>query len=295
MPIEIQLWWGFLCAVSAINLLAWLWSAGRLRAAAATTGSAPESAEHRRWRRWQLLLSGGYVLGCGFRSFWPVFDVQRQVMVDHWLSSVAVGRSVATVAELCFAMQWALVLRTATRGVGSRAGEVSANLIVPLIVIAEVCSWSAVLTTSNLGHVLEETLWGVCAALFVASLVPIWQRVDASLRPLLRLWGVAGVAYVLYMFCVDVPMYAARWLADEDAGRSYLSLAQGWADVSARWVVSHRWDDWRSEVVWMSLYFSVAVWLSIALAHIPLRFNAAPARRAARSPAAAARRSPAYR
>ena len=34
---------------------------------------------------------------------------------------------------------------------------------------------------------------------------------------------------------------------------------------------THRWDDWKSEVVWMSLYFSVAVWLSIGLAHVRLR------------------------
>jgi len=38
----------------------------------------------------------------------------------------------------------------------------------------------------------------------------------------------------------------------------------------ARWVVSTRWEQWRSEVVWMSLYFSVAVWLSIALVHAPV-------------------------
>jgi hypothetical protein len=34
-------------------------------------------------------------------------------------------------------------------------------------------------------------------------------------------------------------------------------------------VVSHRWQDWHNEVAWMSLYFSVAVWLSIALVHAP--------------------------
>ena len=48
-----------------------------------------------------------------------------------------------------------------------------------------------------------------------------------------------------------------------------MSLAQGAADISGRWVVSHRWEDWRSEVTWMSLYFSVAVWISIALVHVP--------------------------
>ena len=73
-------------------------------------------------------------------------------------------------------------------------------------------------------------------------------------------------------------MYWSRWLAVEASGRHYMSLAQGVLDASGRWVVSHRWDDWKSEVTWMTLYFSVAVWLSIALVHAPL-----PQRRDARA------------
>jgi hypothetical protein len=34
-------------------------------------------------------------------------------------------------------------------------------------------------------------------------------------------------------------------------------------------VVSYRWEDWKSEIPWMTLYFSVAVWISIALVHVP--------------------------
>jgi hypothetical protein len=71
------------------------------------------------------------------------------------------------------------------------------------------------------------------------------------------------------MFLVDVPMYWSRWIADEANGRHYLSIAQGFLDVSNRWVVSHRWQDWQNEVPWMSLYFSVAVWFSISLIHAP--------------------------
>jgi hypothetical protein len=64
-------------------------------------------------------------------------------------------------------------------------------------------------------------------------------------------------------------MYWSRWIADEVGGRHYMSIAQGAHDASVRWVVSHRWQDWKTEVVWMSLYFSVAVWISIALVHAP--------------------------
>jgi hypothetical protein len=68
-------------------------------------------------------------------------------------------------------------------------------------------------------------------------------------------------------------MYWSRWIADQAVGRHYLSIAQGIRDVATRRLISHQWSDWKSEVVWMSLYFSVAVWLSIALIHAP-RFEA---------------------
>ena len=264
MATETLTWWALLCAVSALNVLAWLWSAATAKRHRALIDSESWSA-----LRLQLLLSAGYVLGCAYRSLLPVYDVQRQVLVDSWLSSVIVGRSVATIAELCFAAQWALLLRGVARATGSSLGLTVSRAVLPLIVVAEVCSWYAVLTTSNFGHVLEESIWGTCAALLVASLVLIWPRCSREARPLLALCCAGGVVYVAYMFSVDVPMYWARWVADEAQGRQYLGIAQGAIDASARWVVSHRWDDWKTEAVWMSLYFSVAVWFSIGLAQVP--------------------------
>lgn len=265
MTDDVFSWWFFLCAVSALNGLGWLMSATRL-----AQRKGLFSAEVYAMRRLQVLLSAGYVSGCAFRSALPVYDVQRMVIVDSWLSSVVVGRSVATFAELCFVAQWALMLREISRATGSGVGRTTSRVVVPLILVAEVCSWYSVLTTSNLGHVIEESIWGLSAALMVASLVAIWPVCDAAVRRLLAAWCAMGVAYVSFMFLVDVPMYWSRWLADEASGRLYLDLAQGLADVSQRWVVSHSWADWKSEVVWMSLYFSVAVWLSIALIHAPV-------------------------
>ena len=264
-------WWALLRTIAALNVLAWLsvawWSWS-------TRGQMLPPAWDQ--RRWQLLLSAGYVLGCAWRCLLPVYDVPRLVMVDSFWSSVIVGRSVATVAELCFAAQWALLLRALSRSAGSSTGLAISRAVLPLIVTAETFSWYSVLTTSNIGHVVEESLWGLCAALLVLSLLLAWPRVERGQRPLLALVGTAALGYAAYMFGVDVPMYLARWLDDDAAGRGALSVAQGLADASTRWVVSHRWEDWRGEALWMSLYFSVGVWLSVALVLAPtLRRNAA--------------------
>jgi hypothetical protein len=258
-------WWSFLCAVSAINILAW-----SLSAVALNRRRSLMSADDYAARRAQLLLSAVYVFGCAFRSALPVFDVPRICLFNTWLSSVIVGRSVATFAELCFVGQWALILRKTSWATGSVLGKVASLAVVPLIAVAEACSWYSVLTTSNLGHIAEESIWGLSAALMVSSMLVIWPRCTANLRPVLVACCAAGLAYVAFMFFVDVPMYWSRWVADEASGRHYMSIAQGVLDVSGRWVVSRRWEDWKSEVAWMSLYFSVAVWLSISLVHAPL-------------------------
>lgn len=264
MDIDVFSWWNFLRTIAAINIAAWIVSAIVLQRRQPSI-----QADTYALRKLQLLLSAGYVFGCAYRSFVPVFDVPRLCLFDSWLSSVIVGRSVATLAELCFAAQWALLLHETARATKSSIGHMTAMTVVPMIAIAEIFSWYSVLSTSNLGHVFEETLWGTCAALLVISLIEIWPRFPVRLRPLLVIWGTAGISYVFFMFLVDVPMYWSRWLADEALGRQYMSLAQGLADVSSRWSVSHRWEDWQSEMAWMSLYFSVAVWFSIALIHAP--------------------------
>jgi hypothetical protein len=35
--------------------------------------------------------------------------------------------------------------------------------------------------------------------------------------------------------------------------------------VTTRWVVTHDLAEWKDEIAWMSLYFSGAVWASLAL------------------------------
>jgi hypothetical protein len=264
MTVDIASWRHFLWAVALLNIVAWALTARLLN-----RRHAVMAAELYRTRRLQLLLSAVYVFGCAYRSAFPVYDVPRICLFNHWLSSVIVGRSVATVAELCFVGQWALLLAEISRAAKSTLGTAVALALVPLIAVAEACSWYSVLTTSNLGHVAEESIWGLSVALLVMSVIAIYPRCTPSGRSLFAACCVAGLAYVAFMFAVDVPMYWSRWLADEASGRHYMSLAQGVADVATRRVVSYRWEVWRSEIAWMSLYFSLAVWISMSLIHAP--------------------------
>lgn len=150
------------------------------------------------------------------------------------------------------------------------AGLRPPRAIVPIIAVAEVSSWTAVLTTCFLFNATENSLWGFTVALVAVALVRLRARgADAAPRRFLAFGIAACIAFVAFLASVDVPMYVARWRADEAAGKPYLSLADGLADVTSRRVVTGRFEDWREEMAWMAGYFSAAVWLSIGLAHAP--------------------------
>lgn len=273
MAASVWTWWSLLCAVSLINVMAWSASAALLWRRSLTFDPTT-------WAliRVQIILSAGYVFGCAYRSVLPVFDIKRLCLIDSWLSSVVMGRSVATIAELCFVAQWAMLSRGIAQKNDNRVGVRVSHAVVPMILVAEVFSWYAVLTTSNMGHVVEESLWGACALMLAASYLHALPTSQREFRSILTIFSAIGATYAIYMFSVDVPMYWARWSFENENGHQFLSLTQGLADVSERWVVSHRWADWESEMIWMSSYFSVAVWMSIGLIHLPHLRPLAPSR-----------------
>jgi len=106
--------------------------------------------------------------------------------------------------------------------------------------------------------------------LWTAGLLTTWSHWPARQRWLPGACAAVGAGYAVYMFGVDVPMYWTRWLADEAAARAYLGLAEGVRDAASRWTVTTHWHVWQGEATWMTMYFSAAVWLSIAVVHMPL-------------------------
>lgn len=220
-------------------------------------------------RRRLLWLSAIYVAGCGFRSVFPMVDVPRICLHDTWISRIVVGRLVATGAELCFAAQWALLLREAGMVAGAGPATTVARILVPVIVVAELCSWCAVLTTNYLLHAAENSLWTVAAVLVVAGFASAWPRADEKCRRFLVAVIAGGASYITFMMFVDVPMYLSRWKAGLAAGHEYLSMGEGMGEVLERCTVTRGWGAWHEDVAWLSLYFTVAVWASIALVHVP--------------------------
>jgi len=249
-------WWQFLCAVSAANILLWTLAAWGLSRGAD------------RYQFKQLILSGLFVAACAFRSILPRVDVERMCLWDSPFSSVFVGRAVATIAELCFAWQCALLLFKLSYSTGASIIGTIALTVLPIIIVAELACWFAVVTLNHLGHAIEELLWSMMVALVAAGLVIYSQKTGGGLPLWVAIGLIASAGTTALIMFVDVPLYLTRWRTGRRSGLRYLRILDGLKDTFVRRHVTHATEDWRNEVLWMSLYFSVGVWVSLVIVFV---------------------------
>jgi hypothetical protein len=252
-------WWGLLTLVSGVNIAIWLLLYRQLHGQPTGGFGSTPSIEL------MLLFCAAYVFGCAFRSFLPRADVQRICLFDTWLSSVVLGRSVATVAEVCFAAQWAIILHQLGTMTGADTTLNAAWVIVPLILVAECFSWHAVLTTRYLGNAIENSIWAVAFLIVGIGLCRLLPEFDGEVRVVLVITIIGIAGYLAFLMTIDVPMYLDRWRAKVADGGKHFRPLEGLRDVSTRWIVTHDLAEWKDEIAWMSLYFSAAVWASLAL------------------------------
>ena len=210
-------WWGLLTLVSGVNIAVWFLLYRQLHEPPAGSLGSASGIEL------MLLLCAAYVFGCAFRSFLPRADVQRICLFDTWLSSVVVGRSVATVAEICFAAQWAIILHQLGTMTGADTTLNAAWVIVPLILIAECFSWYAVLTTHYLRQRHREFDLGRCLLHRRDRPLPVAAGVRRSgsrgpRRRDRRDCGLSGVSHDHRRPDVPEPMADRGWRWQQAAG-----------------------------------------------------------------------------
>jgi hypothetical protein len=245
-------WWTLLRAGSLLNLLllALLW----LEPLPAQ--GAPLA---------QRLCASIYVGVCAFRSFLPRVDLERTVLVDHPLSSIALGRSAATLAEMAFTVQIALFVHRLAEQAQQPALTLLAIGIVPLIAVAQACCWRAVLTGNHRWHAAEELLWGIEMIAVGGAFALAWP-LAGDLKPALAL-GIAGCAAGAWvMLVIDIPMYLRRYATERAAGIPLRGLGEGWRDAATRRVPAGDWATWRPEARWMTPYFTICTLLSLGMA-----------------------------
>jgi len=248
-------WWKFLCLMAVMNIIVWL--------VAIWMRSDMQGFSYA-----QPILSGIFVMVCAFRSFYPRIDLERYCLFDTPVSSVILGRSFATIAEICFSIQCALLINDLGHVLNAPIIIYISYTIVPVIIIAQIFCWYAALTLNHFWHGMEEFAWVLMIFLAAGCFVTGFILLDGFYKILMAigLLSCLGSAYV--MLFVDIPMYLSRKSQHSKMGAKYLTVTEGIRDALNRRVQTSDWNVWKNEVLWITSYFTVGVWLSIAMVFV---------------------------
>lgn len=268
MAASVRLWWAALATLALGNLGFWAYASVAF-VRRRTTAPRAQAA-----RLPHLYLSAGVVLGTAFLFLVPRVAMRRLVLVDTWLSSALVGRCVESLVELCFVVQWSLLLSEMARAERSIFARHIAHSILPLAAVAQGFAWFAVATRNPMGLALEQAVWALMASATAVALAELWRRTFKPLRSFLALTVVLCMAFAAYASLIDIPLHIARFRADEATPHVYLEFAQGLYDAATNYVVARDFGFFREQRGWPSFAANIVVWLSIALMHAPLSHRA---------------------
>ena len=94
---------------------------------------------------------------------------RTRVPLDTWLSTILLGRTAATIAELCFALQCALFLQRLSDLAGLPVLNAAAHAFVPLAIAAD-CVLVRGPVAEPHRHAIEESLWALLFLMLAAAL-----------------------------------------------------------------------------------------------------------------------------
>jgi len=246
-------WWRALCILAGANIGLWLiaWYVG--------SGASA-------YANWHLALSGVYVMVCAYRSVLPRIDLERRVLVDSPLSSIMLGRTAATVAEICFAVQLGLSVHQLAAKAGLPTVQLAAWGIPMFMTLAQAFCWHSVLTLNHITQAVESLLWAAGFSMTGVLLAVVAGHSSGWVQAAAITGLVGSLGFVTYALTVDAPMYLRRYRVCRAQGQCYLDLTSGARDAMLRRVPSRQWAAWKEDALWLTPYFSLGAWFSIGMA-----------------------------
>jgi len=226
--------------------------------------------------KWMKYLALPWVLECAWRSVFPSLYLQRFVFWDTILNSIIVDRCWACVGELAWTFQMSYALRHVDKELtgGKCWIQMSGWAAFMIYILAEATSYYNTATTNELYCAIEVILDGAAFAVMAPGALYLWCKLpgstcSTSAKTFCAIMVPLCIIYPLYNVAIDAPMYMKRYEADQAAHKKYLGFIEGLHDAAVTRHPTHNLADWKADMLWMTLYFSVGVWSGIALMKAP--------------------------
>ena len=213
-----------------------------------------------------FILAFIFVCVNAIRSIWLRQDTKRLCIFDSIMSSPLIGRIITTVSELAFVALVILVVKQiVNRGNHNPVLNLALNMIFVIILVAEVFCWTGCVSTNQFWNMLEESSWTLSSIILTIIMVILFiNEKNTTITRFLYVAILVTIIYEVFMIKVDIPMYYNR-AGNVTPESKTMSLFEKIHDMFKCKKISKTNEDWDEEMPWMTGYFTVGSWLSIAL------------------------------
>ena len=257
------IWWGIMVMVSTFNFML-------LAHVLRKYPKAPPQIQPDGAYRIMKYCAIVFTTVCAYRAVLPRIDVTRVCWFDSFLNWTFFGRIAACFAEIGWATQMGLLLRRLAhcervQFVDSYPMhfEKAGYSVIVLACIAECCSWTNLITESNLFAVFEQFLWMILFEITGIGFILLLHRYSTNTLPRsFWIFGIAMIVIGVEQGVESLGLYLTEYLHDERLHKEYYGFIEGLSRLAQCDTVSHSIDDWLFDALWMTGYFSVGVWSS---------------------------------
>jgi hypothetical protein len=179
-----------------------------------------------------------YIFINAYRATFPIIHLNNTCLFAY--SSPFVERSLSTIAEIVFTIQIINLFELSNK---------YRIYVLTHIYIAEIYCWFGIISGNQYWHVCEEGIWCYCAIILL-----LWLKYETELnlrfnKEILKKFL---TGYIIYMCLYDIPLY----IRNSNVEKTQIFICEN---------ISADYNIWKSTLIWMTGYFTIGSWVSLAI------------------------------
>jgi len=190
------------------------------------------------WNKKRNKLAFLYIYINAYRSTFPIIHINNTCLFTY--SSPFIERTLSTIAEIAFTNQILDLLELSNK---YRA------YVLRYIYIAEIYCWFGIISGNQYWHVCEECIWCYCA---IVLLLWVKYETELILRYNKEIIKKILISYIIYMCVYDIPLY----IRNSNTEKTQIVFCE---HISSDFAI------WKSNIIWMTGYFSIGSWISLII------------------------------
>ena len=229
-----------------------------------------------------FLLLANAIIFTGIRGIYPVLEGERKCM--HKTVSPFITRSCATIAEISLGILVVLMVLNILKHIKKQNNnkifttlERLCYIIISLPVLANMNCWMGVSTNLNLFNAIEESLWAIYAIILLVIFIIGLKNLSKSTKKYNLIKNTFGIGivllvlYIFYMIIFDIPLYLKKYLYEVNSSEVE-TIDKGIKSMFNCKLVTNKYSDWSREIIWMTTYFTLWMFLLFGIYYINSKF-----------------------